>query len=97
MNGREALKALADGKRVRRVDWEAGQYISLDMAEEWSFHSEDLDGTLPEWEVLKAPATDAELVAEMERLDLANQRSQPNMAKAYDHCARMLRRRKVGP
>ncbi len=108
MNGREALKALADGKKVRRTCWQLSEHILLSMASGLiiderggSYELEALDSS--DWELAPdQPATDGELIAEMERLaDELDQRgvvlSCDGRAGTYRDCARMLRERKVAP
>ena len=96
MNGREALKALADGKRVCRA---RGEFIyriqSMHLLDQ-----RDVPCALScilgrdDWEVVEEPATDEELIAEMVRFSRECPDSYDAPA-AYAHCARLLRERKV--
>ncbi len=93
MNGREALKELADGKRVRRSCWDKDRFMSLERgAEPWTFYSEDVDST-HDWEIVEKPATYEELVEEMRAI--AQAASYAYERTAYEHCADMLEKRSV--
>ncbi len=99
MNGREALKALAEGQRVRLAAWprseclvwcdEAGGIVNQHGNAGYLYTGND-------WLVVEQPATDAELIAEMERLEGASH-DQLTGREAFRHCAQMLRERKVKP
>jgi hypothetical protein len=95
MNGREALKALADGKKVRATCWPSeDEFIYLDDSSALILRDPIAwDG---DWEVVAEPATDEELIAEMERLgtEFAKESAATEVAQ---RCARMLRERKVAP
>lgn len=98
MNAREAYRALLDGKKVRDSD---GHIWTMDE-EGWVSCSWPGPATFHEcgpFEIFEEPATYEELIEEMERLAL-----RPHIlegfttpAHAYNHCAKMLRARKVNP
>lgn len=100
MNGRDALKALADGKKVRRHDWKPGAYLRIDQFAQMSYSGGTSfhNGTYHrwddnDWELVEEPATDEELVAWMEK---ASKQDVSILARqAYALCAKMLRTRKV--
>ena len=108
MTGREALKALADGKRVRHVGWnERSAYLVIDTdgtlvtkglnSTPWSYETVATHPG-PFRELSEQLATDEELIAEMERLAGEHRHTAAMTAdEAYTRCARMLRERKVKP
>lgn len=98
MNVREAIKVLADGGKVVDCDGDV-----------WSM---DGDGnvTCPiphygysclieagPYTLYVEPATDEDLIAEMERLAYMVMGVMEDVRRAYVHCADMLRTRKVKP
>ncbi len=94
MNGREALKALADGKRVRA---EVARSASGERAYLYApAHTVEQILARDDWELIEDPATDEELIAEMERLSRYVE-ANFEASTAYKVCARMLRERKVAP
>ncbi len=109
MNGREALKALADGKRVRHGSWQPKE-AHLVIASHGALTAVDFKPTPhPPWsyeavaahsgpfEEFVEPATDKQLIAEMERLAYKTMGVMEDVRAAYNHCAQMLRERKVAP
>lgn len=95
MTGRDALKALAEGEKVRaevaRSSCGVRGYVDAatqTVAQVLARH---------DWEVVEPPATDEELIAEMEHLAGFYIEQSRIQSAAYAHCARMLRERKVKP
>lgn len=102
MNGREALKALADGKRVREQSWQLSEYVALNGKDEIVDENGKLAGETVAfsgegWEIVEQPATDEALIAEMEHLAGFYIDQSRIQSAAYAHCARMLRERKAKP
>lgn len=100
MTGADALRALADGKPVRRAQWSPKDYVVVNkcgsLVDEhggpWA--PEGLDHS--DWSVVEEPATDAELVAEMRRLADACWNS-PTAKDLVSKCATMLEKRSIRP
>ena len=100
MNGREALKALAEGEKVCWNGWNdraAFVFYSDDKGIVWHTGREyDLPILGDRWERWRGrPATDEELIAEWEVL--ASRAGTELMKLAYQECIAMLRERKVKP
>lgn len=101
MNGREALKALADGKRVRVAGGTSGSYVVIGDGRIRNALGDAISPDLDiEWELVEEPATDEELIAEMERLAVEMDArgtvlTCDGRAGTYRECARMLRERRV--
>jgi hypothetical protein len=102
MNGREALKALLDGKKVRAVNDKRGIYLVLRPDGRIYMHNGDRWGDMHELLTLAVvdfveyeAATDAELVAEFERLSDSNHGRVGTATAAYLACAEMLRTREI--
>jgi hypothetical protein len=110
MNGREALKALADGKTIHSPSLSCllfrlngcSLYSLLPGDEVGHVSGMGLDGVIgrDNWQLYEEPLTDEQLVAEWE--ESANQeRSMPGLvetqqlANAYRKCARQLKERKL--
>ncbi len=97
ITGADVLRALADGKRLLERDRPHSPVVLADaasMSVSYLVHGN--------WEIVEKRATDAELIAEMERLaDEMDQRgvvlSCDGKAGTYRDCARMLRERSVKP
>lgn len=100
MNGREALRALADGKRVRRAAWTRREaFVEHVIGIGLVWHDGDRF-THPvmgdDWELVPdQPATDEELIEAI--LDLRDRAGSPEVFEAYQNCFEMLRERKVKP
>ncbi len=96
MNTREAYKALLDGHKVKDC---VGDVWSMDDA--GVLHCEGaVSGLLPSfapYELCVAPATDAELVAEMRHHRDRMGQSRPGWAEAMNYAALMLEQRSVKP
>jgi len=101
MNVREAIKVLADGHKVVDCEgdvWSMDDNLSLRVVgDSHVYTTADLPCNAP-FKLRVEPATDEELIAEMERLS-AHSRARMNESaeRAYAYCARMLRTRKVKP
>ncbi len=94
ITGADVLRALADGKKVRRAPWSKGRFLQL--TSEGVANSDGHPSFIMEandWEIVEEPTTDAELVAEMRRL--ARTGATYEMAPAYAHCADMLEARSL--
>ena len=97
MNVREAIKVLADGGKVADCD---GDVWSMDDDGRCYFNGHEArpsSGCAP-FRPHVEPATDEELIAEMERLQAHDSGKGAYVTAAvYQYCAEMLRTRKVKP
>jgi hypothetical protein len=95
ITGADVLRALADGKKVRRAHHD--YHVRLSGVELILSTGTPFRGTFDgDWEIVEEPATDAELVAEMRRLaarDAADLRKLT--AAVYAYCADMLEKRSI--
>lgn len=103
MNAREAIKAMLDDKKVRAKNDEPGFYLELGtdghLYGSSGMRWERLDTLLGSFyanvvfEIFEEPATDEQLIAEMERLG----ETQLSSEQVAQRCAEMLKTRKVKP
>ncbi len=94
ITGAQAVHALADGKKVRDVL--SGEEFSLYHLTHG--HARQLGSVDRRFEIVQAPATDEELIAEMERRARKNETDTWGLqAHVGRLCARMLRERSVKP
>lgn len=93
MNTREAYQALLDGKEVMDVD---GDIWSMDEDGDLLLNGHWTNARPKAFvELHVEPATDEELIAEMERRADSNHGRVGTAAAAYHLCAELLRTRKI--
>jgi hypothetical protein len=98
MNTREAYAALAAGKKVRCTGARVKGCVYMDESGALNDSSGNTCKYLEpgeSFDLVEEPATDEELIAEMERK--ARESRNINERATYEHCAEMLKTRKVKP
>ncbi len=101
ITGADVLRALADGKRVRRKTWEPKSFIFFsesNIRNQFGASFRVFEGLFEgDWEIVEEPATDEELATAMRIRAIDTSDTRPDVANAYRICADMLEQRKVKP
>jgi hypothetical protein len=104
MNGREAVIALMQGKKVRRVDWPKTQHqyfssngILCRLGASEPISLQEVAANRRDWELFAEPLSDEQLITEWEKLAQKCRDMEACLSRVelLEQCIRQLRERKL--